>query len=67
MTWVQIPLDMDFSYLTVHGLSCTAETFNLNLPAAHYNTNHVDRGKKLKAVIRMPIENKTKPLITATR
>ena len=25
------------------------ETFNISLPAAHYNTNHVDRGTKIES------------------
>ena len=42
------------------------ETLNINLPASHYDTNHVDRGTKSKDVMRMPVENEAKPLIKAT-
>ena len=51
----------------VYFLLYSRETFNINLPAAHCNTNHVARGTKSKAVKCMPVENKTKPLNTATR
>ena len=49
MIWVQIPLEMHFFLLYMY----SNETFSINLPAAHYNTNHVDRGTKMKAVMRM--------------
>ena len=45
MIWVRIPLDMEFFllYMVYH----SRETFNINLPAAHYDTNHADRGTKI--------------------
>ena len=49
MTWVQIPLDIDFSLLNFTWfIKYSRETFNINLRAAHYNTNHVDRGTKIE-------------------
>ena len=56
---------MDFFLLYV--VCHSREAFNINLPVAHYDTNHVERGHKSKDVMRMLVENKTKPLITATR
>ena len=50
-------------YMVYH----SRETFNINLPVAHYDTNHIAGTHKSKDVMRMPVENKTKPLITATR
>ena len=57
-TCIRIPLDMEFFlwYMVYH----IREIFNINLPTAHYGTNHVDRDTKIETV-----ENKTKPLITA--
>ena len=45
MIWVRIPLDMEFFllYMVYH----SRETFNINLLAAHYDTNHAERGKKI--------------------
>ena len=64
-TCVQILLEMVFVllYMVYH----SREIFKINLPTAHYGTNHVDRDTKSKAVMCMPVENKTKALITATR
>ena len=54
---VRIPLDMEFFlwYMVYH----IREIFSINLPTAHYGTNHVDRDIKSKALMRMH-ENKTK-------
>ena len=70
MIWVQIPLDMDFFllYITVHGLSCTAERLSISVSQQLIMTQTMLTGLKTsKAVMRMPVENKTKGLITATR
>ena len=58
---VQISLDMDL-FLSVHGLSQQRDFL-----AAHYVKNMLTGAQKSKDVMRMPVENKTKPLITATR
>ena len=43
---VRIPLDMEvfLSYMVYH----SREIFNINLPTAHYGTNHVDRDTKIE-------------------
>ena len=48
---------------------CSRETFNINLPAAHYDTNHIDRDTKIEDCDANASwkQNKTKPLITARR
>ena len=45
-TCVRIPLDMEFFllYMVYH----SREIFNINLPIAHYGTNHVDRDTKIE-------------------
>ena len=45
-TCVGIPLDMAFFllYMVYH----SQEVFNINLPTAHYGTNHVDRDMKVE-------------------
>ena len=58
MIWVRITLDMDFFLLYV--VCHSREAFNINLPVAHYDTNHAERGHKSKDVMRMLVENKTK-------
>ena len=47
MIWVQILLDMEFFLLYMVFIS-SRETFNIKLPAAHYDTNHVDRSTKIE-------------------
>ena len=45
-TCVRIPLHMEFFllYMVYH----SREIFNINLPTAHYGTDHVDRDTKIK-------------------
>ena len=46
MIWVRIPLDMEvfLLYMVYH----SREMSNINLPAAHYDTNSDDRGTKIE-------------------
>ena len=45
MIWVQIPINMECFLLYM--VYYSRETFNINLPATHYDTNHVDRGTQV--------------------
>ena len=56
---------MEFSLLCI--VYHSRETLNINLPAAHYDTNLVDRDPNIEGCDAHPVENKTKSLITATR
>ena len=52
----------------MHGLSCIAESLSISITQQFIMTQTMLTGaQKSKAVMRMPVENKTKPLITATR
>ena len=53
MIWVQIPLNLEFFLLDM--VYHSRETVNINLPAAHYDTNHVDRAQKSTDVMRIPV------------
>ena len=41
-----IPLDMEFFFMYM--VYQSREIFNINLPTAHYGTNHVDRATKIE-------------------
>ena len=56
-------MEFFFLYMVYH----SRKTFNTKLPAAHYDTKYADRGTKIEGCDAMPVENKTKPLIAATR
>ena len=44
-------------YMVYH----SREFFNINLPTAHYGTAMLTEAQKSKTVMRMPVENQTKP------
>ena len=59
-TWVRIPLDMEFFFIT-------AEKFSISISQQLIMAQAMLTGtQKSKTVIRMTVENKTKSLITAT-
>ena len=60
MIWVRIPLDMEFflPYMVYH----SRETFNINFPAAHYDTSHVDRDTQTEECDGQACWQQNKPL-----